>query len=70
MKIILNNAQSTPSINFIDSTGKITAQLSICKDGLLITGTIPSIPYCFPCTDGIELFAGNEEIDSGYLSIA
>lgn len=58
MKIILNNAQHTPHINFIDSGGKITAQLSICKDGLLVSGEIPSIPFCFPRTDGIELFNG------------
>ena len=56
MKIVLDNAQHTPHIDFIDSSGIITAQLSICKDGLMITGKIPAIPYCFPKTDNLILF--------------
>ena len=61
MKIILDNAQHTPHIDFIDGEGKITAQLSICKDGLLISGKdIPAIPHCFPKQDGIVLFDGGK----------
>ncbi len=67
MKIILANAQNTPHLDFIDSTGKITAQLSICKDGLLASGGIPAIPFCFPKTDGILLFEGGNEVHSDWF---
>lgn len=69
MKIILDNAQHTPHLDFIDYTGKITAQISICKNGLLATGNIPTIPYCFPKTDGIILYdsKGFMEIHKDWL---
>ena len=67
MKIRLDNAQSTPHLDFIDSNGKITAQISVCKDGLLATGEIPSIPCCFPNTDGIVLFEGNNELHPDWI---
>ena len=67
MKIILDNAQNTPHLDFVDSNGKITAQLSICADGLLITGSIPAIPYCFPYTDGIVLFEGCGELHPDWI---
>ena len=69
MKIILDNAQSTPHLDFVDSNGKITAQLSICSDGLLATGEISSIPYCFPKIDGIVLFEGNTELHPDWTII-
>ena len=38
MRIILDNAQHTPHISFLDDNGKIVKQLSICEDGLLLDG--------------------------------
>ena len=67
MKIILDNNQHTPHLDFIDSNGIITGQVSICSDGLLASGNIPAIPYCFPRTDGIVLFDGNSEIHNDWL---
>lgn len=67
MKIVLDNAQHTPHLDFIDSDGKITAQISICKDGLLATGNIPAIPYCFPEKDGIVLFDGAKKLHKDWL---
>ena len=67
MKIILDNAQHTPHVDFIDNQGKIIAQLSICKDGLLATGDLGILPALYPKTDGIILFETSKEIHPDWL---
>jgi len=53
MKIVLDNAQSTPHIDAVDKNGIIRLQVSFCSDGVLIDGK-PLEQY--PEKDGIVLY--------------